>query len=198
MSQPIRKETAIILLTVLGALSTMGVSYALRHIAALQKLAIAGESHFVGFIVYGLAISLVASAATAMRARDTIILILAGAIAWIVFVEARDILGMVRFLLFTSAATATVLLARGRLTRSPAWRRLAFGALVPAVVCAIAGLAYHGLAAGLSRGQGGAGAPDLAREIAAGTLWGFSLGLAVGVGLALGGEVVRWMSREGS
>jgi hypothetical protein len=197
LARTIRKELVVSLLTLCGVLTTVGVSYVLRHVAALKNLAVAGEPHFVGFVVYGLAISLVASAATVVRARDTIILILAAAIAWIVFVEARQILGMVRFLLFTSVATATILLARSRLGSSWTWRRLTLWTLAPAVVCSLAGLAYHGLAAGVGR-DAGAAAADLARETAAGALWGFSLGLAVGLGLALGGEILRWMSREGS
>jgi hypothetical protein len=71
------------------------------------------------------------------------------------------------------------------------WRRVAFGALLPAGLCCAAGLAYYGLVAWFGHAAAGP-----ARELAVGGAWGFSLGLAVGLGLALGSEVLRWMNKE--
>jgi hypothetical protein len=192
----VRKELVVSLLTVFGVLSTVGVSYLLRHVAVLRNMAVAGEPHYVGLVIYGLAISLIVAAATAIRARDAIVLLLAATVIWVVFVEARQIFGMVRFLVFSAVAGAAVLSARRAFGAAGAWLRVAGGTLVPAAACCVAGLAFYGLAARL--GHGPAGSPCSGRDLAAGAVWGLSLGLAVGLGLSAGSEVVRWMSREDS
>jgi len=174
-------------------LSTVGVSYLIRHAPALRALAIAGEGYFVGFVTYGLAVSLIASAARVIRRRDTVILLLAATIAWVVFVEVGQIAGMLRFLVYASAVTVGVRRG-GRLAdgRSP-WVRAASGVLTPAAACGVAGTAYYGLAALSGRMPGAT--PDL---LAVGATSGIALGLAVGPGLWAGGELLRWMNREGS
>jgi hypothetical protein len=190
----IRKELAVSLLTVCGALSTIGISYAVRHIPLLRHAAVAGEAHFVFFVVYGLGISLIAAASTVMRRRDTVIVILAATIAWVVFVEARQLLGMLRFLVFAALATLGVETAGGcAAAGSKVWARLARGTLYPAGLCLAAGLVYYGLAA-----RFGPGPASAARDALVGGVWGFCLGLAVGLGLALGREALRWMSRADS
>jgi len=152
---------------------------------------VGAEAHFVFFVVYGLAISLIAAASRMIRKRDTVILILAATIAWVIFVETRQLLGMTRFLVFASLATLGVLVSDRTWAGTTPWRRVAFGALLPAGLCCVAGLAYYGLVAGFTHAATGS-----ARELAAGGAWGFSLGLAVGLGLAIGSEALRWMNKE--
>lgn len=197
MPQSVRKEIVVSVLTVFGVLSTVGVSYILRHVPALKNMAVAGEPHFVGIVIYGLAISLIASAARTIRIRDTIILILAATIVWAIFVEVRQVFGMVRFLLFASVATSGVLLARRAFGTVAGLARVVAGSLIPALACCLAGLVYYGIAARLGHGLGGAPL-SLSRDLPAGAVWGFSLGVAVGLGLSVGGEVLRWMSKEDS
>jgi hypothetical protein len=187
----IRKELAVSLLTICGVLSTVAVSYAVRRVPVFRHAAVAGEAHFVFFVVYGLAISLVAAASTVIRRRDTVIVILAATIAWVVFVEARQLLGMLRFLVFASLATAGVLAGGRAAPGSKPWHRIARGAALPGGLCCAAGLAYYGLVAYFGHAQAAA-----ARELLVGGVWGLSLGLAVGLGLALGREALRWMSRD--
>lgn len=196
MPQGVRKEIAVSVLTVFGVLTTVGVGYLLRHVPAIRDLAVTAEPHIVGLVIYGLAISLVASAARNIRIRDTIILILAATIVWAIFVEAKQISGMVRFLLFCSVATAAVLVARRVFGVAGGWLRVVGGTLVPAIACCLAGLVYYGLARGA--GGGPSGAAGMGKDLQAGAVWGFSLGMAVGLGLSVGGEVLRWMSREDS
>jgi len=157
----------------------------------LKHVVVGAEAHFVFFVVYGLAISLIAAASKMIRKRDTVILILAATIAWVIFVETRQLLGMIRFLVFASLATLGVLASDRVLSATKPWRRVAFGALLPAGLCCAAGLAYYGLVARFSQSATGP-----ARELAVGGAWGFSLGLAVGLGLALGSEALRWMNKE--
>lgn len=174
-------------------LSTVAVSYLIRHVPALKVLPMAGEAHFVGFVIYGLAISLIASAARVIRRRDTVILLLAATIIWVVFVEVRQISGMFRFLAFASAVTVGVLLGDRLGAGSPRWLRAVGGIFLPGVLCSAAGAAAYGLAALADRVPG-----RLPGLLAVGVTSGFALGLAVGLGLWAGGELLRWMSREGS
>jgi hypothetical protein len=197
LPQAVRKELAVSVLTILGVLSTAGVSYLLRHVPALKSMAVSGEPHFVGLVIYGLAVSLVVSAALVMRARDTIILILAATIVWVVFVEVEQVFGMVRFLVFASVATSAVLYAVRSFARARRSVRVLVGSLIPALACSLAGLAYYGLAAGAGTGPAD-GAAGASRDLPAGLVWGFSLGVAVGLGLSVGREILKWMSKEGS
>jgi hypothetical protein len=178
------------LLTICGALSTIGVSYLLRRVPFLKHVVVGAETRFVFFVVYGLAISLIAAASRMIRKRDTVILILAATIAWVIFVETRQLLGMIRFLVFASLATLGVLAGERAWAGAKPWRRIAFGALLPAGLCCAAGLAYYGLVARFTYAAMGP-----ARELAVGGAWGFSLGLAVGLGLAIGSEALRWMNK---
>ena len=178
-----------------GVLSTVVISYLLRHVAFLRRLDIAGEAHFVGFVVYGLAISLIAAAAKVMRKRDTIILILSATILWVIFVEVRQVLAMVRFLVFASLVTVAVLAADRAWARSRGWLRVIGGALLPAGLCCVAGVVYYGLA---GRFGPSAAATSLSKEMVIGITWGISLGLAVGLGLALGSEVLGWLTNKSS
>ena len=189
-SVTIRKELAVSLLTVCGALSTIGISYAARQLPLLKQGVVAGEAHFVFFVVYGLAISLVAAASTVMRRRDTVIVILAATIAWVVFVESRQLLGMLRFLVFSALTTVGVGAAGRTASGKRAWIRIARGAAFPAGLCCAAGLVYYGLAS-----RFGAAPSSASRDLVVGSVWGLCLGLAVGLGLALGREALRWMSR---
>jgi hypothetical protein len=157
----------------------------------LKHVVVSAETHFVFFVVYGLAISLIAAASKMIRKRDAVIVILAATIAWVIFVETRQLLGMIRFLVFASLATLGVLAGDRAWSGVKPWQRVAFGALLPAGLCCAAGLAYYGLVARFGHAAAGP-----ARELAVGGAWGFSLGLAVGLGLALGSEVLRWMSKE--
>ena len=179
------------LLTISGALSTIGISYLLRRVPFLKHVVVGAEAHFVFFVVYGLAISLIAAASKQIRRRDTVIVILAATIAWVIFVETRQLLGMIRFLVFTSLATLGVLFSDRAWSGTKPWRRVVSGAILPAGLCCAAGLAYYGLVGRLGHAPTG-----LARELVAGGAWGFSLGLAVGLGLALGSEALRWMNKE--
>jgi hypothetical protein len=193
LPRAIHKELAVSILTVCGVLSTVGISYLVRRVPVFRHLVVAGETHFVFFVIYGLAISLIASASKVMRKRDTVILLLAATIIWVTFVEARQLLGMIRFLVFASLITLGVLLSDRAWLGSRGLLRVLAGALLPAVLCCAAGFIYYGLVAYFGHAQ-----MTFSRELAVGSSWGFSLGLAVGLGLAMGGEVLRWMSRESS
>lgn len=151
------------------------------------------EADFVGFVTYGLAISLVASAARVIRRRDTVILLLAATIVWVVFVEVRQLSGMFRFLVLASAITLGVLRADSLTAGKPRSVRAVWGILLPGVLCGAAGTVYYALAALAGRMPGEL--PDL---LAAAATSGLVLGLAVGLGIWAGGELLRWMSREDS
>jgi hypothetical protein len=191
LARTAHKELAVSVLTVCGTLATIGISYLLRKVPSLKHLVVTAEAHFVFFVVYGLAISLVAAASTVLRKRDTVILILAATITWVIFVETRQLLGMIRFLVFSSLVTTGVLASGRAWLGSRPWRRVVFGALLPAGMCCAAGLVYYGLVA-----RFGHTAMTQPRDLVIGAAWGFSLGLAVGLGLAIGSEVLRWMNKE--
>lgn len=163
----------------------------MRHVPPLKRVVVAAEVHFVHFVVYGFAISLIAAASKLIRKRDTVILILAATIAWVVFVETRQLLGMTRFLVFASLATAGVLASDRAAPAARLWQRVAAGALLPAGLCCGGGLVYYGLV-----GRFGHTASSLGRELVVGGTWGLLLGFAVGLGLALGSEALRWTSKE--
>ena len=158
----------------------------------MRDLVLADQTDFIGFVIYGLAISLVVAASRSMRARDTAILILGATIIWGVFIETGDRVGMIQFLLF-AAATSYVLRLADRVWGGAGrgWRLLA-GIGGPALVCLLLGLGYFGLA---GRASGGNALPN---SLITGATWGLALGLAVGLGLSVGGELLRWMSRDGS
>jgi hypothetical protein len=166
-------------------------SYLVRRVPFFMHAVIAEEARFVYFVTYGLALSLIASTSMVIRKRDTVIIILAATIIWVIFVETRELLGMIRFLLFASMTTLGVSLADGTGGASRPGLRILGRAILPGVLCGAAGLAYYGLVARLGPVPG-----DVHRELAVGCAWGFSLGLAVGLGISVGSELVRWMSRE--
>ena len=173
-------------------LSTVAISYLLRHLAAVGDLVVADQADFIGFVIYGLAISLVVAASRSMRARDTAILILGATIIWGVFIETGDRIGMIRFLLFAAATTYVLRLAdRVSGGAGRGWRMLA-GIAGPALVCLLIGLGYFAVWARAGSGN------VLHRSLITGGTWGFSLGLAVGLGLSVGGELLKWMSKDGS
>ena len=172
--------------------STVGISYLLRRVPGVRQIVVTRDADFVGFVTYGLAISLIASAARVIRRRDAAILILAATIVWVVFVEVRQIAGMLRFLVLASGITLGVLAADGLAAGRPGRARAVWGILLPGALGGAAGTVYYALA-GLSGRVPGA-VPDL---VALGSASGFGLGLAVGLGLWAGGELLRWMNREG-
>lgn len=169
----------------------MGVGLVIRHVLPLRNLVITGEEAFVVFTTYGLAFSLIASASTVIRRRDTIILILAATVIWGVFVESNKNLGMVRYITFAALITVGVAVGRRLSGYHAAAARVAMTAAAPAVLCGAGGLLYYGLL--------GAFRPaviDLGRGWTFGLSWGLSLGLAVGFGVATGCEIVECIVRR--
>jgi hypothetical protein len=126
-----------------------------------------------------------------MRGRDTVILILAATIIWGVFVETGGRVRMIRFLLFASGVTYMLRLADRVWAGAATGRRMFGGIASPALVCLLIGLVYFAITA---RFRGNV----LPHSLLTGATWGFSLGLAVGLGLSIGGELLKWMSRDGS
>lgn len=159
-----------------------------RRATLLRSLVIAAGQAFVGFTIYGFALSLIAAASTVIRRRDTIILILAATIIWGIFVVEGRPSGMIHFLLFAALVTAGVLAARGLATGFGSAARIGLGALLPAVLCGAGGLVYYGLA-----GPSSAEVLDLKAGLSMGFSWGLALGVAVGLGLSVGAEVLEWM-----
>jgi hypothetical protein len=145
---------------------------------------------FVGFTIYGLALSLVVSAATVIRRRDTTILILAATIVWGIFVEGETTAGMIRFLTFAALIALGVLWARRLAERSHAGTRIVLGTVLPAVLGGLGGLIFHGLAERLLSETVYGG------SAVGGLTWGLWLGLAVGLGVTIGGEMVEWIVRK--
>jgi hypothetical protein len=162
----------------------------LRHVTPLRRLVISVEEAFVVFTIYGLAFSLIAAAAKAIRRRDTVILILASTVVWGIFADEYRIPGMVRFITFAAPISIGILLA-GWVTREASRAmRIAAGTLLPGLFCAVGGLAYHGILVYINTV-----ARDVGREALVGFSWGLSLGLAVGLGISLGSEVVAWLTK---
>lgn len=149
-----------------------------------------GPEAFVIFNIYGHAFSLIAAAATVIRRRDRIILILAATVMWGIFVAKEMALEMVRFVLFASLTTVGVRLGV-RLTPASTVGRVMVRAAVCGVLCGIGGLAYQGFGTLF-------GAPEygLMGDAATALVWGLALGLAVGLGIAIGSEVVGWMAKK--
>jgi hypothetical protein len=184
------KELKVSVPTVCGLLSTIGIGLVVRRVLPTARLASMAAQAFVGFTVYGLALSLVVSAATVIRRRDTIILILAATIVWGIFVEDETTPGMIRYLTFCTLMTLGVLWARRLASGSLAGARVVLGALLPAVLCALGGLGFHRIAQQRFPNmiQGG--------SAVGGLTWGLWLGLAVGLGVAIGGELVGWIVKK--
>ncbi len=140
------------------------------------------------FVTYGLAYSLIASAATAVRRRDAMIVILASTVFWGIFVESERG-SMARFLIFATLITIGILSALWMTRRNRASLRIVAGAALPALLCGFGGFIIYGFAIG-------ANIPDsLYGSLSSGFTWGFSLGIAVGLGVTLGVEVLRWRMR---
>jgi hypothetical protein len=188
----IPKEIRVSALTVFGVLSTVGIGLVLRRIPALDRLVLTGQDAFVIFNIYGLAFSLIASASTVMRRRDTTILILAATVMWGVFVAREMSSEMIRFLLFASLITIGLRIARGRAATASSCARIGLSTLMGGVMAGIGGMVYYGLGVLL-------GAPESATAggVAVGLLWGLSLGLAVNLGVASGSEVMDCITAEG-
>jgi hypothetical protein len=172
-------------LIVFGVLSTIGIGLVLHRIPALSRLVLRGQDAFVIFNIYGLAFSLIASASTVMRRRDTTILILAATVMWGIFMAKGMSSEMIRFLLFASLITIGLRIGRGRAAMASKMAGIGLSTLLGGAMAGIGGLAYYG-AGGLR------GAPDAATAggVAVGLLWGLSLGVAVNLGVASGSEVM--------
>jgi hypothetical protein len=185
----IPKELRVSLLTVFGVLSTIAVGLVLRRISALNRLVLAGEDAFVTFNIYGLAFALIASASTAIRRRDTTILILAATVIWGIFVAEGLASEMIRFVMFATLITFGVRMGLGWTGSASGGTRIGLSTLLGGTFCALGGLVYYWAGALL-------GAPDraVAGGTAVGLLWGLSLGVAVSVGVSSGSEVVDWIA----
>ncbi len=173
------------MLTVFGVLSTIGIGLVLRRIPALSRLVLTGQGAFVIFNIYGLAFSLIASASTVIRRRDTTILILAATVLWGIFVAKGMSSEMIRFLLFASLITIGLRIGRGWAAMASSTSRIGLSALMGGALAGIGGMVYYGVGRFL-------GAPDAATAggVAVGLLWGLSLGVAVNLGVASGSEVM--------
>jgi hypothetical protein len=187
----IPKELRVSVLTVFGVLSTVGIGLLLRRIPALGRLVLAGEDAFVTFNIYGLAFSLIASASTVIRRRDTTILILAATVMWGIFVAEGLASEMIRFVMFASLITLGVRMGLGRVVDASRGARVGPSTVMGGMLSALGGLVYYWAGPLL-------GAPDsaVAGGIAVGLLWGLSLGVAVSVGVSSVNEVVDWMARK--
>lgn len=184
------KELKVSVPTVCGLISTIGIGLLVRRVLPTARLASMAAQAFVGFTVYGLALSLVVSAATVIRRRDTIIMILAATIVWGMFVEDETTPGMIRYLTFGTLMTIGVLWARSLASSSRAGARIVLGTVLPAALCALGGLGFHSIAQQrfpkIVQGSSAVG----------GLTWGLWLGLAVGLGVAVGGELVGWIAKK--
>jgi hypothetical protein len=176
-------------LTVFGVLSTVGIGLLVRRIPMLSRLVLAGEDAFVTFNVYGLAFSLVASASTVMRRRDTAILILAATVIWGIFVARGLASEMIRFILFASLITIGVRMGISPNGRSSGGALVGRSTIIGGSFCAAGGMGYYWVGGLL-------GAPDsaVAGGVLVGLLWGFSLGVAVSLGVSFGNGVVNWIT----
>ena len=174
-----------------GVLSTIGVGLFLRRIPALCSLVLAGEGAFVTFNIYGLAFSLIASASTVMRRRDTTILILAATVIWGIFVAEGLASEMIRFILFASLITIGIRIGTSRPEGVRGGCRIGYATLLGGALCAAGGMVYY--AAGNLLGATSAA---VAGGVAVGFLWGLSLGAAVSIGVCSGAEVVDWIARK--
>ena len=141
------------------------------------------------FNIYGLAFSLIASASTVIRRRDTTILILAATIIWGIFMAGGLTSEMIRFVLFAALITIGLRIGLGRARQVSRGARICLSTATGGVLCALGGLLYY-WAGGLL------GAPEsaVAGGTAVGVLWGLSLGVAVCVGVSSGNEVVDWIA----
>lgn len=187
----IPKELRVSVLTVFGVLSTIAVGLLLRRIPALGRLVLAGEDAFVTFNIYGLAFSLMASASTVIRRRDTTILILAATIIWGIFVAKGLASEMIRFILFAALITIGIRMGIGRTVKASRGARIGLSTVMGGIFCAVGGLVYYWVG-----GLLGAPESSVAGGIAVGLLWGLSLGIAVSVGVASGNEVLDWIARK--
>jgi len=178
-------------LTVFGVLSTIGIGLVLRRIPVLSRVVLVGEDAFVTFNIYGLAFSLVVSASTVMRRRDTTILILAATVMWGIFVAGGMSSEMIRFILFASLINVGVRMGIGRAVGARRGTQVGLSTVLGGAFCAMGGLVYYGAGRLL-------GAPDsaIAGGVAVGLLWGLSLGVAVSLGVSAGNEVVEWIARK--
>jgi hypothetical protein len=177
----IPKELRVSVLTVFGVLSTIAVG----------RLVLAGEDAFVTFNIYGLAFSLMASASTVIRRRDTTILILAATIIWGIFVAKGLASEMIRFILFAALITIGIRMGIGRTVKASRGARIGLSTVMGGIFCAVGGLVYYWVG-----GLLGAPESSVAGGIAVGLLWGLSLGIAVSVGVASGNEVLDWIARK--
>ncbi len=173
------------MLTVFGVLSTIGIGLMLHRIPALGRLVLKGQNAFVIFNIYGLAFSLIGSASTVMRRRDTTILILAATVMWGIFMARGMSSEMIRFLLFAALITIGLRIGGRRVAMASSAARIGLNTLIGGAMAGIGGMIYYGVGGLL-------GAPDAATAggVAVGLLWGLSLGVAVNLGVVSGSEVV--------
>jgi hypothetical protein len=193
LARGIPKELTVSVLTVFGALSTVGIGLLLRR-TPLGESIVVDHAAFVVFNIYGLAFSLISSAGTVIRRRDTVILILAATIMWGIFLAQHLALEMIRFLIFASLITVGVLAGKAIAAGRSGAVRIAVSAVLSGVLCGIGGLLYHGLSLLPGPAPSGSAAGPVAS-----VCWGLSLGVAVGLGVSIGNEVAGWVvSKEGS
>lgn len=179
------------MLTVFGVFSTVGIGLLLHRIPTLSRLVLAGEDAFVTFNIYGLAFSLIASASTVIRRRDTTILVLAATVMWGIFVAEGLASEMIRFILFAALITIGVRMGIGRGSDTSSGSQIGLSTALGGAFCAIGGLLYYGAGRLL-----GAPGNAIAGGVAVGLLWGLSLGAAVSLGVSSGNEVVDWIARK--
>lgn len=164
------------------------VSLALRTVF-LGKLSVSQEQAVSALVVLGFALSLVGAATLALSKRDTIILILTGAILWSVFVEKAGAFGLIRFIVFSLTIVTSLTISQALVGKSRTVVRLVWGAVSTGIVCGLASfvLVLFVKEKGLVLPMDDAGS---------GLIWGVLLGGSVGLGVSLGQEITRWLERR--
>jgi hypothetical protein len=186
-STVIHKKDVIIL--VLAATIIWGIYFEVH--LAISMIRCLGFATCVVFAIRWLPVPRVSSAFRAIAWKDVIIAILAVSIAWGIGVRRLEALGMVRFICFAALVTLGLRMAHGitaGLSQAP---KVVLGALLPMLLCGAGGLIYRGVVGRLEFGGS-----TIGRPVTVGPLWGFALGLAVGLGISIGSEVIEWMARK--
>jgi hypothetical protein len=187
LARRIPDELKVCILTVSGAISILVLGVVLSRWSAFREFALGGERDFALFVTYGFAFSLLVAASRYLRARDSAVLILLASVIWGIVVERPGPYGMVRFLLFASGAAIGYDRAVKAGRNASAGTGFALRLLVPAFYCGVGGVLYHLVAGDLSGSL-----TEISRGAGVGLIWGGCLGLAVGLGLSIGREVIRW------
>jgi hypothetical protein len=191
LARRIPDELKVCILTVFGAVSILIIALLLSRSASFRELVLAGERDFALFVTYGLAFSLLVAASRYLRARDAAILILVASVIWGVVVERPGPYGMVRFLLFASGAAIGFDRAVKLGRNASRGQRFALRVLIPMIYCGLGGVVYHLVAGDLSGSFS-----EISRIGVVGLIWGVCLGLAVGLGLSVGREVINWVAEK--